>query len=304
MGLRFRKSVKVAPGVKFNLGKKSAGISLGGKYGGVSFNSSSGARSRISAPGTGLSYSAKIGDSSNNKSSKSSRVSAASGNSNGGGCLITCLKIFGIFLFLPLIVCFGWILGIIWLVFLRKKLNDEPEKQKKYTIAVSILSVISLLLMISGFNPSSDSPDNPSLNDVTANTEIISSSEIEQVLNSEDTYSDGLNTQILETEFSNYETETQTESDSLSDVDSTLKSEDSSESDSSSSITPAPTDQNESAQESEAPVQEQKSSQMVWINDTATKYHRKSDCSGMLNARQVTEEEALSLGKTACKRCY
>lgn len=56
MGLRFRKSIKLAPGVKLNLGKKSAGISIGGKYGGVSFNSRTGSRSRISIPGTGISY--------------------------------------------------------------------------------------------------------------------------------------------------------------------------------------------------------------------------------------------------------
>ncbi len=61
MGLRFRKSVKIAPGVKVNLGKKSAGISVGNKYGGVSVNSKTGARARVSAPGTGLSYSKKSG---------------------------------------------------------------------------------------------------------------------------------------------------------------------------------------------------------------------------------------------------
>ena len=59
MGLRFRKSVKIAPGVKLNIGKKSVGVSVGGKHGGGSFNSKSGARARISAPGTGLSYSKK-----------------------------------------------------------------------------------------------------------------------------------------------------------------------------------------------------------------------------------------------------
>lgn len=57
MGLRFRKSIKIAPGVKLNLGKKSAGISIGNKYGGVSYNSKTGARARVSAPGTGMSYS-------------------------------------------------------------------------------------------------------------------------------------------------------------------------------------------------------------------------------------------------------
>ena len=31
MGFRFRKSVKIAPGVRLNLNRKSASISLGGK---------------------------------------------------------------------------------------------------------------------------------------------------------------------------------------------------------------------------------------------------------------------------------
>lgn len=61
MGLRFRKSIKIAPGVKINLGKKSVGMSIGGKYGGMSFNSKSGSRARASIPGTGLSYSSKLG---------------------------------------------------------------------------------------------------------------------------------------------------------------------------------------------------------------------------------------------------
>lgn len=34
MGKRFRKSIKVAPGVKVNLGKKSVGVSVGGKHDG------------------------------------------------------------------------------------------------------------------------------------------------------------------------------------------------------------------------------------------------------------------------------
>ena len=60
MALRYRKSIKLGKGVKLNIGKKSAGISLGGKYGGVSFNTRNGARVRASAPGTGLSYSEKV----------------------------------------------------------------------------------------------------------------------------------------------------------------------------------------------------------------------------------------------------
>ena len=55
MGFRFRKSVKIAPGVKVNFGKKSVGMSIGNRYAGVSVNSRTGARARVSAPGTGLS---------------------------------------------------------------------------------------------------------------------------------------------------------------------------------------------------------------------------------------------------------
>lgn len=61
MGLKYRKSIKIAPGVKLNVGKKSAGISVGGKYGGVSVNSKTGVRTRTSLPGTGISYTSSSG---------------------------------------------------------------------------------------------------------------------------------------------------------------------------------------------------------------------------------------------------
>ena len=56
MGLRFRKSIQLLPGVKLNIGKSSVGVSLGGKFGGISLNSKTGAHARASLPGTGLSY--------------------------------------------------------------------------------------------------------------------------------------------------------------------------------------------------------------------------------------------------------
>lgn len=61
MGMKFRKSFKIAPGVKVNIGKKSTGVSIGGKYGGVSINSKTGTKARVSAPGTGMSYTTKVG---------------------------------------------------------------------------------------------------------------------------------------------------------------------------------------------------------------------------------------------------
>lgn len=60
MGWRFRKSIKILPGVKVNIGKKSVGLSIGSKLGGISLNSKNGARSRISIPGTGIHFSSKL----------------------------------------------------------------------------------------------------------------------------------------------------------------------------------------------------------------------------------------------------
>lgn len=66
MGFRFRKSVKIAPGVRLNIGKKSVGISAGVKGARVSVNSNGRVTKSVGIPGTGLSYvtTSKIGGSS------------------------------------------------------------------------------------------------------------------------------------------------------------------------------------------------------------------------------------------------
>ena len=61
MGFRFRKSIKLAPRMRLNVGKKSVGVSVGGKGARISTNTRSGTRVTVSSPGTGLSYSQKIG---------------------------------------------------------------------------------------------------------------------------------------------------------------------------------------------------------------------------------------------------
>lgn len=70
MGIRFRKGITIFPGLKLTIGKKSFGISTGGKIFGLSFNSKTGSRARTSIPGTGLSYSRKLGSGKNNRKGK------------------------------------------------------------------------------------------------------------------------------------------------------------------------------------------------------------------------------------------
>ncbi|MGE6367215.1 DUF4236 domain-containing protein [Bacillus paramycoides] len=60
MGFKFRKSIKVAPGVKVNLSRKGVGVSAGVKGARVS-TGPSGTRITTSIPGSGLSYEHRVG---------------------------------------------------------------------------------------------------------------------------------------------------------------------------------------------------------------------------------------------------
>lgn len=69
MGMRFKKSKKIAPGVKLNVSNKSVGVSVGGKGVHHSVSSSGRKTTTVSAPGTGLSYVKTSGGGSHKKKS-------------------------------------------------------------------------------------------------------------------------------------------------------------------------------------------------------------------------------------------
>lgn len=118
MGLRFRKSVKIAPGVKVNFNKKSVGVSVGTKGTHVSVNSSGRKTTSVGIPGTGLSYvtttstkskkkdSQKAASSSENADGRTAEERAAEYNQKARNVKInkTILQIF------------GWILAVLFLV--------------------------------------------------------------------------------------------------------------------------------------------------------------------------------------------
>lgn len=74
MGFKFRKSVKIAPGVKLNLNKKSAGISIGGKGAHYTVNSKGKRTTSVGVPGTGVYYSSSKGGKSKGKNSSGGSV--------------------------------------------------------------------------------------------------------------------------------------------------------------------------------------------------------------------------------------
>lgn len=70
MGLRFRKSVKILPGVRINFNKKSTSISIGKRGARYTVSSTGKKTATVGIPGTGISYSQTINT---KKGSKSER---------------------------------------------------------------------------------------------------------------------------------------------------------------------------------------------------------------------------------------
>lgn len=62
MGFRFRKSMKIAPGVHLNFNKGSTSVTFGGKGAKYTVSSSGKKTASVGLPGTGISYSETVGD--------------------------------------------------------------------------------------------------------------------------------------------------------------------------------------------------------------------------------------------------
>lgn len=83
MGFRFRRTIKVAPGVRLNIGKKGISTSVGRRGAGVTFGPK-GTTAHVGIPGTGMSYTSKIGSKKQSTSHTSQQVSQP--KSSGCGC--------------------------------------------------------------------------------------------------------------------------------------------------------------------------------------------------------------------------
>jgi hypothetical protein len=126
VGFRFRKSFKIAPGVRFNVGKKGVGVSVGGKGFRTSVNTSGRKTTTVGIPGTGLSYTT-TSSSKKKRASHSNHVQAVPTPKSKTIALILCIclgylgghqfyvgkKGTGILYFFTLGLCgIGWLVDI------------------------------------------------------------------------------------------------------------------------------------------------------------------------------------------------
>lgn len=77
MGIRYRKSIKIAPGVKVNLNRKSASVTLGGNGYHKTFNSNGQTTTSVNLPVKGLSYTDRKGRSSSSSPAPATRFDNA-----------------------------------------------------------------------------------------------------------------------------------------------------------------------------------------------------------------------------------
>ena len=90
MGLYFRRSIRIAPGVKLNFGKKSMSVSFGGRGARITYGTK-GTTVSSGIPGTGVYYRKKLNSSKshrNNFSSQSAPLRTKAANKSWGWVFI------------------------------------------------------------------------------------------------------------------------------------------------------------------------------------------------------------------------
>ena len=152
MGLRFRKSFKVAPGVKVNLGKKSSSVTFGGKGMHYTVNSKGKTTKSVGIPGTGIYYT----ESSSGGTKKETTTPPPivpnpepefqnnNENKKKRGCLFYILAFFAV-CFALAIYSFMWLPGIIATIYFAIKKSDPAIKRKRLITSIAI-TLTSLLI--------------------------------------------------------------------------------------------------------------------------------------------------------------
>ncbi len=322
MGFRFRRSFKIAPGLKLNLGKKSTSLTMGGK--GLHYTVSSTGRRTASAgiPGTGLSYTTTT--QSKKKQSraapKADPVPAAVQNvcpspadqpestpemspqsiaKKCCGCGLTSISLcLSIFLFLCTLVYLPSMASLLFLVagvvllpvpaiqnFLRKVFLG---KRSLKAASAAILFVVGAMI-----SPAADPPPTEPIPSVVPTAVISCTAEPTAVPTVEPTAVPTI-APTAEPTPTVEPTPTPT-----------------------AKPTPAPT-KNPAVKPAEQPAAKpaenpapapaanpDANSVKVWIpTNGGKKYHSRPGCSNMKNPKEVTQEEAIRQGFGPCKRCY
>lgn len=325
MGFRFRKSFKIAPGVRLNLGKKSVGVSVGGKGARVSVNSNGRVTKSASIPGTGISYveSKKIGskrkkavsDPENTKASDYPSVlnSQADIDNDINGVSPSPKKkskkklIIGIVVALVIIAAIGSLaseapdsISANW-PDSTFDINDTPKVG--ITVSPGDANISDLVICdndIAEMEYSNGVATIKFLKEGSANIYFISS-DVESNHAYITVVDEAAEAQRLQEEQAAAEEQARLEEEKLAQEAEQQEAQQQPESQQATS-SPSTSSGSTAQQTPQQPQQ----TQMVWIasSGNGTKYHSDPTCSNMKNPTQISIDEAISRGKTPCSKCY
>lgn len=338
MGLRFRKSIKIAPGVKINFNKKSISATVGTRGAHYTVNSKGKRTASVGMPGTGISYTETLGGNNHTKAnpphnSQPTLQTTPPGNKNNKGCLFWIIAFFA-FCFALALYSFMWIPGIIAIIFFAVKKSDVQTKKKRLLISglVTITSFLVFIWIGSDSNLQSINADfGKDTFDINETVEIKitttpEDAEIESLKLSENSiakleYKDGkailhftntgnatLFLTANETIQSNAKHITvidkEAEEKKKAEEEAARKAEEEKLAAEKAEQERIATEQAEQERLAAEQAAAQPQEPMVWIPASGSKYHSNSSCSGMNNPTQVTLSKAQSMGYEPCKRCH
>lgn len=335
MGLRFRKSFKVAPGVKVNLNKKSTSVTFGGKGIHHTVSSSGKKTTTVGIPGTGISYSETSGTTKSSKSTKQTEQVESSQPNKLEKDAYYVKTAHG--------------KDKRYHHNSKKSLDSSKRNKKDWRkIAFIVLLIFTLLRWIASFF------SDPMVSSITLNSkdivmDINSSENLNFKFAPDDGTSEDMEVIISKDKILSTDDEISTSKNSFtihsgkktgtvalylkdnrSDVSSNkikVKVEDKAaikkakeeakrkaeekkkkeeaakkKAEAEAAKKKAEEEAQRKAEEEAAATEAQE--EMVWVPNTGSKYHSNPNCSNMRDPREVTISEAKSEGFTPCKKCY
>ena len=301
--LRFRKSIKILPGVKLNLNKKSASVTVGSKGMHHTVSTNGNTTTSVGIPGTGLSY---VETKSKKKKGKNAEITEPETTSNSYNTNLEYA--------LP-----------------KETKMKKPKKQKKkiiisIIIGILILGIIGCLLppSLESLQASITQKDyeigdtasikiSPLPHDVEIKELELSNNKIAKLVKYEDGYATikftaaGSESLYFSTGdiksnsiFIKVTDPANIEKEPVAEVPTTKPESTNNENvPGSGGETSGSTSNSQEEVVAPPPV-----STYVWIPQSGSKYHSNPSCSNMENPTQVTKEKAESMGFTPCKKCY
>ena len=290
MGFRFRKSKNFGP-LRINLSKTGVGWSIGTK--GVRYTKRADGKKQttLSVPGTGLSYVEVSGnnkDSSNTNKSNNPNQNFSNHNNNDNKPKLPFYKRS---LFIWLLLFFLPPVGII-LLWTSKKYNKKPR------IALSVIFAFYTMLML-GSNPSSP-PSNNSIasNNTSITQEDNKDSDKEKIAQEKAAAEEAEKQKIAQEQAAAEEAEKQRVAQEQAAAEEAERQRVAQEQ--AAIAAQAQAQSNQNVQSSQA------IGQTVYIasSGNGTKYHSNPNCSNMNGTIQLSVNDALNRGYTACKKCH